>query len=549
MNRSLDVVRKHRQAGTIFDKSGKVPESLLLELGDAGYWSMLVPREFGGLEVPPTAFFPFVTQMATLDATIGGLASIHGCVGCVDPLRTFGTPEQKQRYLSRLAAGRPLSGFALTEPNAGSDLTALRTKAWLDGDHYILTGEKLFITNAHYGRSIGVVCLIDNVPSVLICDLPDRDTETFQFRRYGLYALRRGQNHGLLFDNFRVPRENRIVPPVGNGLMVAYHGLNLGRVALAALASGGMRSMLASMLPWAAFRKTYGQPIIKRELVQSRIGKLAGRIASVDAIGNWCAWLLEEGYRGEMECIIAKIFASETQKDSALELCMKTHGGRSFLHGHSFGDNVHEFLAPCIYEGEGEMLGMAFLKSLIKEHGKTFFEPIGRTLAAKKISKPNMSNPAHLWALRKPLQAYAGWKLLDKLHGPMVPHLPNMANGTQTHVEWAIRSLQKSRSEISDMMTKHQLALADRQCRISDVSSRVRDLVTMVVVGMWSSRQSSEVVRLAAEMGIEEIANRVKGRRPSDGYYKRVCELGDLVAGGGFESLAGVPPDAILMPY
>ena len=100
-----------------------------------------------------------------------------------------------------------------------------------------------------------------------------------------------------------------------------------------------------------------------------------------------------------MECIIAKIFGSEAQKEAAIELMMKTHGGRAFLHGHVFGDNVHEFLAPCIYEGEGEMLGMAFFKSLVKQHGTQFFEPIGKTLAAAGIKKPNLLNLAHAWAL------------------------------------------------------------------------------------------------------------------------------------------------------
>ena len=87
-----------------------------------------------------------------------------------------------------------------------------------------------------------------------------------------------------------------------------------------------------------------------------------------------------------MECIVAKIFGSEAQKEAAIELFMKTHGGRAFLHGHLFGDNVHEYLAPCIYEGEGEMLGMAFFKSLIKEHGKTYFEPIGQRPAGQRAS-------------------------------------------------------------------------------------------------------------------------------------------------------------------
>ena len=86
-----------------------------------------------------------------------------------------------------------------------------------------------------------------------------------------------------------------------------------------------------------------------------------------------------------MECVVAKIFGSEAQKEAAIELFMKTHGGRSFLHGHLFGDNVHEYLAPCIYEGEGEMLAMGFFKSLVKHHGKTFFEPIGKALQAAGI--------------------------------------------------------------------------------------------------------------------------------------------------------------------
>lgn len=549
MDRSLEVVRRHREAGTVHGSDGKVPESILEELGDAGYWSLLVPKEYGGLSVAPTAFFPFVSQMAMLDGTIGGLASIHGCVGAVDPLKTFGTPEQKQRYLPRLAKGRPLSGFALTEPNAGSDLTALRTRARLDGDHYRLSGEKLFITNANFGRAICVVCLIDNVPQVLLVDLPERETEQFRFRKYGLYAIRQGRNYGLVFDDYPVPKENLIAAPGGNGLMIAYHGLNYGRVALCALAVGGMRMMLAGMLPWARFRRTYGQTIIKRELVEARLGKMAGRITACEAIGQWCAHLLEQGYRGEMECVIAKIFASESQKDAAVEMCMKTHGGRAFLKGHPLGDNLHEFLAPCIYEGEGEMLGMAFVKSLIKEHGRQYFEPIGRTLAEQGIYQPNLTNPKHLWALRKPMGRYAAWLALEKSHGSSQPHLPKMSPALLGHVQWAIDKIQKSRLDISAVMRRFQLKLADRQCRISDVSSRVRDLATIIVTGLWASQHHSETTQKAGELMCEELILKLRGRRPTDGYYRRITELGQAVADGHFDSIAGIPPDEILMPY
>src|SRR5471030_2281466 len=196
----------------------------------------------------------------------------------------------------------------------------------------------------------------------------------------------------MKFNQFRVPKENLLVPKTGDGLTIAYHGLNLGRLALCASAAATMRVFLANLLPWTAFRKTYGQPIQVRELIKRRIARLAGLIAGADALVAWGAWLIDQGYHGEMECIIAKIFGSESQKEAAIELCMKTHGGRSFLKGHLIGDNLYDYLAPCIYEGEGEVLGMAFFKSLVKEHGKQFFEPIGKAMQAKKID-PKKFNP------------------------------------------------------------------------------------------------------------------------------------------------------------
>src|SRR5581483_299606 len=215
-------------------------------------------------------------------------------------------------------------------------------------------------------------------------------------------------------------------PGEGDGRTIAYHGLNRGRVALCANAAGTMRVMMADMIPWAKFRKTYGQPIASRELVRRRLGHLAGLIVACDALTEWCAGLLDEGYRGELECIVAKIFGSEAQKEAAIELFMKTHGGRSFLHGHLFGDNVHEFLAPCIYEGEGEILGLAFFKSLVKEHGKAFFEPIGKALQRAGIRSFNPMNPAHAWALRRELSTYTRWHVGQMFTARDRQQVPNL---------------------------------------------------------------------------------------------------------------------------
>src|SRR4051794_14914007 len=466
MDESLAVVRRHREAGTLYDEHKKIADQVSRDLAGAGYWGLLVDREYGGQGVPFAAFAPFLTRMATLEPTIAGLASVHGCIGAVDPLRAFGNPEQKRRYLPRLASGERLSAFALTEPWAGSDLTALRTRAVRDGDDFVVNGEKLFITNAIPGRTVGLVCLIEGKPAVLIADLPDHEDEHFELVPYGLFALKHSHNNGLRFRDFRVPAENLLRPARGDGLTIAYHGLNLGRVALCATAAGTMRVMLANLLPWAHFRRTYGAEIGSRELVRRRIGRLAALIAGADALVDWCAGLLDRGYRGEMECIVAKIFGSEAQKEAAVELFMKTHGGRAFLHGHPFGDDVHEFLAPCIYEGEGEMLGMAFFKSLIKEHGKTYFEPIGKVLAGLGVKQP--TTPAHFWALRQPMAAYAKWLVGEKLAGAAHPQLPSMPANLAAHARYAIAAMQKSRLEISTAMRTHQLRLADRQCRMSE---------------------------------------------------------------------------------
>jgi hypothetical protein len=229
---------------------------------------------------------------------------------------------------------------------------------------------------------------------------------------------------------------------------------------------------------------------------------------------------------------------------------MKTHGGRAFLHGHLFGDNVHEYLAPCIYEGEGEILGLGFFKSLIKEHGKTYFEPIGRALQAAGIRAPNPLNPAHAWALRKAMGPYATWYLRQSLTGHPRPALPaGMPPRLAEHAQFAAEALQRQRMEISGTMRKHQLRLADRQSRMSELSQRVQDLVVILTTSLWASARKDEVVQAAADILCQDLTRTLTGQRPSDGYFKAVTKLGEAIAGGGFEAIAGIEAEEILMPY
>jgi alkylation response protein AidB-like acyl-CoA dehydrogenase len=549
MSHSLDAILKHRLAGTIYNSEGKVADAVLNDLAKAGYWGLLVDREFGGYSAPLRSFMPFLTRVAMIDPTTAGLASVHGCIGAVDPVRTFGSPEQKQRFLPKLASGERLSAFALTEPCAGSDLTALRTTARRVGNQYLVNGEKLFITNVVPGRTIGLVCLIDDKPAVLIADLPPQENDQFRLVKYGLHALKHTYNRGIVFKDFPVPAENLLHVQRGNGLTIAYHGLNLGRVALCATAAGSMRLMMASMIPWANFRKTYGEAIARRELVRRRLGRLAGMIVACDALVAWCSTLLDQGYRGEMECVVAKIFGSESQKEAAIELFMKTHGGRAFLHGHIFGDNVHEFLAPCIYEGEGEMLGMGLFKSLVKQHGVQYFEPVGKALNAAGMKSFSPANPIHAWKLRKALLPYGRWWLGEVLTKKWRTELGPMSDSLRDHAIFAIRGLQSMPREISGLMRKHQLKLADRQCRMSELSSRVQKLVVILSTSLYGSKQNDEIVKAAADIACQDLKRELTGGRPSDRYLRSINNLGDQIAQGKFASIAGLVPDEILMKY
>lgn len=549
MEKSLEIIRRRRREKSILDENSKVSQETLSELAGAGYWGMLIDPKYGGQGASFARFTRFLTRMATVDPMVAGLASIHGCIGAVDPVRAFGTEEQKQKFLPRLASGEALSGFALTEPGAGSDLTALKTTATLNGDHYEVTGEKLFITNVIPGRTIGLVVKIDNKPAVLIVDLPSEESDEFNIKHYGLYALRHANNKGLLFNKLRVPKENLLTPPIGDGLTIAYHGLNLGRLSLCAGAAGSMRQMLANLLPWARYRKTYGQPIANRELVKNRIAKLSGLIIASDALVGWGSWLIDQKYRGELECIIAKIVGSESMKEAAIELFMKTHGGRSFLHGHPFGDNVYDFLAPCIYEGEGEILGLAFFKSLVKEHGKRYFEPIGKRLQEKKMKTFAPWNPFHLWALRKELWSYSKWSMGQKLQGSDRQRVDGMDSRLQKHVDFALSMFSKFPTEISGAMRKHQLKLPDRQCRMAELSKRVQDAVTILVTALWANQKKNEIATASADVMCRELQRKLTGKRPDDRDFRDASNLADLILDGGFEELSDIPEEEIMMKY
>lgn len=584
MDHSLAIIQHHVTAGTIYDAKNKVSDQVLLELAEAGYFGLLVSPQYGGSGCTIKDFMAFLTRVAAEgEATVAGLNSIHECIGAVDPLEASVNEELKAKYLPLLASGKKLSAFALTEPGAGSDLTAVKTQAVLvDDDHFEITGEKLFISNVVPGRVIGLVAKYNGKHAIFIAELPEQEDETFQLVPYGIHAVQHIYNQGIKFNKFRVPKGNLLHLPneekmagsANFGLIFAYHGLNRGRVALCANAAGVMRTLLKSMVPWTQFRRTYGQNIEKRELVRWRLAEVASLIVGADALRDWDASLLDAGYRGELECIVAKIFGADALLETTIK-ALRTHGGRSFLKGHLIGDNIHDFLAPSIYEGENQMLAMAFFKALAKDFGERY--PGAMLADAQKAGidprKFNPANPAHAWKTRKALTRLMvkaiglELRLADGSGADVDPRLAH-------HAKFAMKEFHKLCVKLYRSMLIYQARLADEQVfMVEELSLAGQKLVTMLVTCINASASGDEATILGADllcmnMRLELTGNcgtslfrkgmrylpawlmdKFTSAKYTAEYRRTVNKLASAVLKGEFKQIATTTDTAILRSY
>ena len=504
MERSLAVARRHVAAGTVYDGEGLVAGQVVADLAGAGYWGLRAGASYGGGGASLGVWGPFIAEMTAVDPWVAALSSPHAALGPVNLLGRFGNQEQKQRLLPPLASGERLGVFAVTEPGTASDWGAIRTTAARDGDHVLLTGEKLFISNAAPGRTAAVLCQLDGRLAMLIVELPHTQDARFRVVGYDLRAPRHMANRALIFDRLPVPAANVLD---ASGRSAAYYGLNHGRVLVGAFAAGLLRLMGGILIPWVQTRETFGAVIGHRELVQRRLGRLAARIIACDALVAWASQLLDRGYRGELECVTTKVFASEAIKEAAVDLLLKTHGSRAFLPGNLFSDSLYDLLAPVVFEGENEILTLGFFSSLAKAH----------------LASPHRGSPD---GQRRP--------------GP--------ALGLADLAAAAAAELQAAGSEIGTALRREGAALAQQQAMTVELAQRVQQATVMLVVSRYGARHHDPLVRDAAACMAAELDQRLSGNRPTAAYYRMLTTLGAAVADGRFAPVAGIPRPVVAMP-
>lgn len=543
IDRSLGIVRRHKETRSLYGPDGVVAPVVIAELAAAGYWGLRASPAFGGAGANLQILAHSITEMDVVDPWVGGMMSCHACLGPVCSLEAFGTADQKERLLRPLATGQRLGAFAITEPITSSDWGMISTVAHPDGDRLLVSGEKLFITNAGPGRTLAALCLIKGQHQMLLIELPEREDEHFWTVTYGIKAPAHIKNVGLVFNNLPVPAVNVLHPPRGDGRTIAFHALNNGRVAVCAASAGALRKIAGSIIPWVQQRQTFGAPIGSRELVQRRLGWLAARIVACDAMAAWTARLLDEGYRGELECVTAKIFGSESLKEATVDVLLKTQCGRAFLEGSLFVEMVWDLLAPAVYEGENELLTLAYFRSLARQHGERYLAPIAAAMKEGK-GHPGASD---LWAAGRHAAAYTGWLVGEEVRHTMGRFGHRRTADPAELAGVALELLGDMALEISAALRHFGAAIAQRQALAFDLARRAQLATVMLVVSRYVERQDDPLVRQAGICAALDLGARLTQSHPTGETYHLLTELGCAVAEDRFALVGDAERGTVVM--
>ncbi|WP_273831783.1 acyl-CoA dehydrogenase [Guptibacillus sedimenti] len=349
------------------EETDRYPREVIKRMGELGLMGIPIPEAYGGAEMDYTSYIIAIHELSKVSATVGVILSVHTSVGTL-PILAFGTEEQKKRYIPKLATGEYLGAFALTEPSSGSDASSMKTRAVRDGDHYILNGSKIFITNG--GEADTYVAFARTNPDekgskgvtafIIEHDMPGFSVGKKE-KKMGLHGSNTVE---IIFENCRVPVENRLGEE-GQGFKIAMANLESGRIGIAAQSLGIAEAALNYATAYAKERHQFGKPIGQNQGLGFKLADMATEVEAAKLLTYRAADLKNHKIPCMQEVSMAKLFASKAAVKASIE-AVQVYGGYGYTKDYPVERLFRDAKVCEIYEGTSEIQKIVISRNLMK---------------------------------------------------------------------------------------------------------------------------------------------------------------------------------------
>ena len=572
MAKSLEFLLRRKRAGILLDHSKMLfHDDTIRGLAELGFFGLAIPENYGGSGAKLGDLGPLLRALTFIHPDIAVLFEVHNFLGPAVPILDFGSEEQKQYYLPRMARGELLGSFALTEPGVGADPSRLSLTAKRVGDEYLISGVKWPITNVIYG---GVCILVlklegENLPpgrdsGMLIFEVPKADSSTFKMVRNRLTAFDYLWNARFRLTEHRVPA-TQLLGPKGKGLAQAFSSLAKGRGGICVNSAAKIFKLLAQLIldpntvvsdnglqkryapgGWISFRSTFGKPIGTSARIRTWMGRAVCQALAGRSLGDLCFRLGANGVRDETQGMVAKVYATKALLQAAIHT-YQIIGGRSVhlderratvrdehreltsaehesLIANFVGENMHEFTICTVYEGPNPVLAdVGAPNAMTRMIRTTYLEPIG---LAEVQGKSGLMAKARF-----------GWFIATRVLGSFSPWVGSVAgvrNPFPEKLRLVRRALSRNRvlgREILLIIARFQKSFMDQSYLLGDeggVFDKLCHSLASLVFALSLDKADPEYLKVATALDWEAEAV-AKGRQPSPALQHLWAEIGDLV--------------------
>ncbi len=351
------------------DETEEFPKVTVEKMAKNGFLGIPVPKEYGGQGCDPLTYVMCVEELAKVCGTTSVIVSAHTSL-CIDPILTYGTEEQKQKYVPDLASGRKLGAFGLTEPGAGTDAQGQQTKAVLDGDEWVLNGSKCFITN---GKQADVYIIIAVTGTIekrgrkmkeISAFIVEKGTPGFSFgTKEKKMGIRGSSTYELIFTDCRIPKDN-LLGKQGKGFSIAMHTLDGGRIGIAAQALGLAEGALETTIKYVKERKQFGRSISQFQNTQFQLADMATRVEAAKMLVYKAAMAKATQKVYSVEAAMAKLYAAEVAMMVTTK-AVQLHGGYGYIREYDVERMMRDAKITEIYEGTSEVQRMVISGNIL----------------------------------------------------------------------------------------------------------------------------------------------------------------------------------------